>query len=394
MQLSQPIATQTTPNSLSASDTSISRLGGFTLLLVATLTIMVGAVLAPGLSSISQAMGMSEYAALLITLPALGVVLLAPVFGLLIDKWGARRTLMLSLSGYFIFGSGGAFLTQSWLIMLDRLILGGFAAGAMASGTALISQWYSGKARLGMIAKQGMAIELGGVIFLFVSGLLTEWNWRAPFLIYGFAAVILLLALATIPKQQQNADKQQKVISHSSGRPVKSVLLYAMLSMATFYSMFVSLPGHLGTVGFSEAQVGYFLAFISFMAVIAAMLMPRMITQTNESTTLATAFICFAIAHALFGLSTAVPVIILAAVITGIGFGFSIPLLNHSMVERSTERNRGRNLSYFAMAVFIGQFLTSALSFIPLSSQGIFFVCAAIALICAIKVSYSKALQP
>ncbi len=373
-------------------ENTLSKLGGFTLLLVATLTIMVGAVLAPGLTSISSELGMSDHAALLITLPALGVVLLAPFFGLLIDKWGARSTLLLSLVGYFIFGCGGAFLSQHWLIVLDRVVLGGFAAGAMASGTALITHWYTGHARLSMIAKQGMAIELGGVFFLFLGGLLSEWNWQGPFLIYALAALIFVLVLAIIPKQTPIGEVKASDGESVQSTSIKSVLTFATLAMATFYSMFVTLPGHLGNVGFSEAHVGYFLAFISFMAVIAAMLMPKMIKKTNEQITLSCAFVCFAIAHGLFSVSNSVAVMVLAAVITGIGFGFSIPLLNHAMVERSDESNRGRNLSYFAMAVFIGQFITSGLSFLPLSSQGIFILCAAIALLCAIKVKWAKTL--
>lgn len=379
-------------DNMATSANSLSKLGGLTLLLVATLTIMVGAVLAPGLTSISAALGMEEHAALLITLPALGVVLLAPLFGLLIDKWGARPTLLVSLIGYFVFGSGGAWLSEPWLIVADRVILGGFAAGAMASGTALITHWYTGHKRLDMIAKQGMAIELGGVVFLFLGGILSEWHWQAPFAIYALAAVIFLMVLTIIPTSTP-ADEAQAT-SHREDKPasIKWVLAFATLAMATFYSMFVTLPGHLGKVGFSEAHVGYFLAFISFMAVIAAMLMPKMINKTNERTTLSCAFVCFAIAHGLFSVSNAVAVMVLAAVITGIGFGFSIPLLNHATVERSNESNRGRNLSYFAMAVFIGQFITSGLSFIPLSSHGIFVLCAAIALLCAIKVKWSKTL--
>jgi hypothetical protein len=44
----------------------------------------------------------------------------------------------------------------------------------MTSSTVLISIWYHGEERLNMMAKQCMAIELGGVTFLFVAGLLAS----------------------------------------------------------------------------------------------------------------------------------------------------------------------------------------------------------------------------
>lgn len=51
---------------------TISAAGGFTLLAVAGLTIMVGCILVPGLPEIAAALGVSHAAGWLITLPSLG----------------------------------------------------------------------------------------------------------------------------------------------------------------------------------------------------------------------------------------------------------------------------------------------------------------------------------
>lgn len=177
----------------------LSRLGEITLLVMSMLTIMVGAVLAPGLNSIAPALGVSKFAPLLITLPALGAILFASFFGKLIDSIGARKTLVIALWGYLLLGIGGIWVYGPLWVSIDRILLGGFAAGVMASGTAIISEWYHGKARLSVIAKQGMAIELGGVIILFLGGLLSEINWRAPFLLYGLALICLVLTAMRIP---------------------------------------------------------------------------------------------------------------------------------------------------------------------------------------------------
>lgn len=52
--------------------------------------------------------------------------------------------------------------------------LGGVTALVMAAGTGLISEFYEGHERLTMIARQGMPIELGGVIFLFIGEVLAS----------------------------------------------------------------------------------------------------------------------------------------------------------------------------------------------------------------------------
>lgn len=105
------------------------------------------------------------------------------------------------------------------------------------------------------------------------------------------------------------------------------------------------------------------------------MLMPKVVIRTSTRTTLSIAFLCYSAAHVLFASSSATTWLVLAAICAGTGFGFSIPLLNHATVENSTDHNRGRNLSLFAMAVFSGQFITSALEFIP-SLSATLYTCA------------------
>ncbi|MDN6276864.1 MFS transporter [Psychrobacter sp.] len=362
----------------------LSRLGEYSLLLVAMLTIMVGAVLAPGLHTIAPALGFETYAPLLLTLPALGAILFAPLFGKLIDRFGARTTLLASLLGYFVFGMGGMFLHGPVIVVVDRIVLGAFAVGAMVAGTVLISQWYTGKARLNMIAKQGMAIELGGVIFLFLGGLLSELSWQAPFILYALAFVCVLLTLYSIPKKEPYPEVANSTINDDKTQPIAPVIAYAVLAMSLFYTMFTTLPGLLADLQFTESQTGYLLSYISLIAVFTAMIMPKVVGKYSENNTLILGFTSLAVAHGLFATSTATSALILAATFAGIGFGFSIPLLNHATVERSTERNRGHNLSLFGMAVFTGQFLTSFFEFVPLANTSILLLCAVVGGICVI----------
>ena len=69
----------------------------------------------------------------------------------------------------------------------------------MSAGTGLISSFHSGQACLKMIPSQGMLIELGGVIFLFIGGLLATLGWQWPFLLHLFASVLLVMQLAFVP---------------------------------------------------------------------------------------------------------------------------------------------------------------------------------------------------
>ena len=83
----------------------LNNAGSYTLLCIACLTIMVGALVAPGLISISTALNVADSAVFLVTLPALGAVIFAPIAGKLIDKYGAYRSLII---GSFLYGFLGA----------------------------------------------------------------------------------------------------------------------------------------------------------------------------------------------------------------------------------------------------------------------------------------------
>ena len=103
----------------------------------------------------------------------------------------------------------------------------------------------------------------------------------------------------------------------------------------------------------------------------------------------------FALTHFTFFNAETVQLLILGAVFCGLGFGFSIPLLNHMVVEQSHPQYRGRNLSYFTMAVFLGQFLTSFVEFLPGERSAVYAVAGiAAAIIVCLLIAERKTARP
>ncbi|MCO7231426.1 MULTISPECIES: MFS transporter [unclassified Cobetia] len=360
--------------------------GRFTLLAIACLTIMVGTVVAPGLLSIASALEVASHASWLITLPSLGAVLFAPIAGRMIDRVGAYRSLVGGLFLYGVLGAGGALLEGTVVVFADRILLGGVTAVVMAGGTTLISEWYHGHARLAMIAQQGMSIELGGVIFLFVSGVLAGIAWQLPFLLYLLAWLLLVMLWMMVPRKSPEAPAEES--GNAGGEALSSSLtsiyLAAAISLTLFFTAIVMLPERLSMLGFDETATGIFLAAISLVAVVAAMLMPKVSRALREMPTLILAFLLYAGSLFVFQQAETMTLMSVGAVLSGMGFGFSIPLLNHMTVERSHASVRGRNLSYLTMAIFLGQFLTSFLEFLPDDGSNVFGAAAVLGLIFAV----------
>lgn len=363
----------------------LSKLGSLSLLSAASLTIMVGCVIVPGLRSIAPALGVGDAASWLVTLPSLGVILLGPFAGRLIRRLGYRRALCMGLLAYGLFGFGGVFVHGHAAVFADRLLLGGATAIIMAAGTGLLSSFYEGRERLSMIALQGMSIEIGGIIFLFIGGGLTVLGWKWPFALYLLSWALMVMVMAFVPAQAEDiiehrVDEDLRPLT----KDLKIVYAAATASMILFFTGVIMLPGRLHQAGLSEAEVGYFLAFVSLVAVLGAAGMPRVSGLVGGYGTLCLGCMFFACAHLTFASAEAVPMLMLGGVSLGIGFGFTIPLSTHLAVEMSEASERGRNLAYLSMAVFLGQFLSAFMDFVPGSIDTMFVVASAIALVAAL----------
>lgn len=342
----------------------ISRFGILALLLTSSLTIMVGTVIAPSLKEISIHLGFKENPGLLITLPSLGVVLFAPFVGKLIDKKGAYLMLKWGLIPYALLGFLGAFLTNPYFVAIDRILLGFATAAIQVSGTGLIALLFYGEDRLKMIAWQGMSIELGGVAFLSFGGLLGEWGWKYPFVIYLLGLVCAILISVSV-KGNSAALNRKVVTADYTGKTIIDrnlliIILSAAFAMILFFVAFVGLPLFLpSSFHYSESETGYFMAFISIVAVLAASQMPRITRYLSHNLTLSIGFLAFTVGLTFFFLSTSNILLIIGGIAMGVGFGFTVPLLNHMTVEESTSGNMGQHLGYYSMAIFGGQFLSS-----------------------------------
>ncbi|WP_313442207.1 MFS transporter [Novosphingobium sp.] len=367
--------------------TPLSPVGVLTLLSVASLTIMVGYVIVPGLPSIASALNLGKASGWLITLPSLGVVLFGPVAGRIIDAIGPHGSLRLGLLLYGNLGLAAVFLPGVSLVLADRVLLGGATALVMCGGTALISEFFAGKERLRMIARQGMAIELGGVIFLALGGWLTAFGWAAPFSLYAVALLFLAITFWFIPQGHRSAPEQHHCVGTVGSSSLKPVFLAALCSMVVFFAAVILLPFRLTKpelAGLSESQTGYFLSFVSLVAVGFAGILAKITARIGDRRTLMMAFVAYAAAYICFATAKGLAPFVLGGISLGAGFGLSIPLVNHMTVERSPVHLRGRNLAYLSMAIFAGQFLASPLGYVPGGTANSMLVAATIALAAAL----------
>lgn len=356
----------------------LSTLGVAAILLMSSLTVMVGTAVTPAVAELGRVYGLGNYASWLITTPALGVVITTVLFGRVIDKKGPYWVAFLGLLCYGGFGVAGAYMPNVVTLLIDRVLLGAATAAIMNASVTFISAFFQGEKQLKILALQSMAMECGGVIYLSVSGMLADVSWRCPFYIYGLGFLAFFGLALFIPKvpaaAQDTEDLTGDTGAKAKGVPIPLVLLISFLGMLMFFTAMVVLPLYLqNQLGYSPSFTGYYLASIDVVSVLAAGFSPQIVKRVQEKGCLTIAFCSYGIAFLLYFLLGESLFLWIAACFVGIGFGFSTPLYNNLIVNKSTPSNKGLNISFCTMAMFAGQFL-SALLVSVLAAENLFLI--------------------
>lgn len=175
---------------------------------------LVFVAMAPVLSALAVHLGGGQggsfVAQMVMSTPAMGLVVGAPLWGGAIGRFGARPILFLALALYALVGATGLFIDSATLLIATRFLHGVAVAGVVTATSALIGIFYHGNAReriFGIQGAMGAGMALVGVI---AAGLLGQaGGWRAPFALYllAFAALaVAVMALRGITLPDEEAD--------------------------------------------------------------------------------------------------------------------------------------------------------------------------------------------
>lgn len=338
------------------------------LLAASTLTVMAGATIAPSLPGLaryfSEVPDAEFLARLALTLPALSIVVSAPVMGALIDRFGARRVLFWSTAIYVIGGTSGAFVSDLYALLAGRAVLGIGVAGVMTATTTLIGGLYPRKMRDSVLGFQGAAIALGGVVFLTAGGWLAEIDWRLPFYIYAVPLLLLPFILAKLPELATDGAETADTtdIGVMPWARLGGFYLIGLVAMTLFYIVPTQLPFLLVAAGFEDASLaGYAIAVSTFASAGTALLFGRIKTAIPTAGALGLIFVGLGLGLLIAGASDGFFVIAAAMLIAGAGAGLIMPTLSSLVLDAAPAGGQGRATAGLSMAVFLGQFLSPIL---------------------------------
>jgi MFS family permease len=344
-----------------------------TLLLASSLTVMSGATVAPSLpamkqqfeSAIADADLRTTLVKLVITLPALFIVIGSPIAGLVVDRFGRKPLLLITAVLYGFAGSSGLFLESLPAILVGRAFLGLAVAGVMVSATTLIADYYSGADRAAFMGLQSGFMGLGGVLFLTLGGALAQQNWHYPFGIYLFAWLIVpLISLFILEPDRTsshpviNSESEMTKVSTPIG---VMVIVYGLtaISQIAFYLIPVQLPFFLDSlVKASPSQSGMAIALCTLFSAIASVSYGKLKQKMEFVTFLPIIFGLMGIGYLLIGQSSIWAQVLVGLAISGIGLGILMPNMSVWLSSAVPDAMRGRALGGLSTSMFLGQFLS------------------------------------
>jgi MFS family permease len=345
-----------------------------TLLLASSLTVMAGATVSPSLPAMKQHFAsaiadpdlLTTLVKLIITLPALFIVIGSPIAGLIVDRFGRKPLLFMTAILYGFAGSSGLYLESLPTILIGRALLGLAVAGVMVSATTLIADYYSGAARAEFMGLQAGFMGLGGVVFLTIGGALAQQNWHYPFGIYLFAWLIVPL-IALFILEPDRGESSQPNLSAETEIPSQSmpvgvmIIVYGLttLSQIAFYLIPVQLPFFLDSlVKALPSQSGMAIALATLFSAIASVTYGKLKQRMEFVTFLPIIFGLMGIGYLLIGQSSSWMQVLVGLAISGMGLGILMPNMSVWLSAAVPDHMRGRALGGLSTSMFLGQFLS------------------------------------
>lgn len=341
------------------------RRGLFALILAITGTgIMGNTLLAPVIPDILDEFDVGDGGAgLLIAATSFPGIFMAPVMGVLADRFGRRRVVAPCLATFGAFGIAAALAPTFAFLLVARFGMGIGAAGLINLAVVLIGDHWSALDRTRLIGRNAAFLTVCLALMPPIGGLLAELGgWRLALAPYGLGLVTAAVAWRMLPADDPDTSvslrNQLAGIGAVIRRPaVIVVLVGGTASFMMIFGVFLStLPIHLeNEFGYGASIRGLFIAIPAVASTIVAFNLQRVRERVAARRLLVASALTFAVGFALIGATTSVALLVLGCVVYGFGEGAMIPTLQDQAVELSPSEHRGAVVAVFVGAARLGQ---------------------------------------
>ncbi len=335
------------------------------LLSAGMLVVMANAALAPALPELRAAFSDASdlQVRMILTLPALAIVLTSPFAGWAADRFGRKRLLILSALVYGLAGASGYLATDIGMMLAGRGLLGMAMAGLMTSVSTLVVDYFSGASRARFMGLQAAVGGLGGGFFLVLAGVLAESGWQQTFLMYLVALLLLPFLVTSLfePGRSGATRKAEKLpgITAPLWRLVLFTFVMVGLNQAVFNLVPLQLPFLLQTrLGATSTENGLMIGVLALFFSLGALIYGHVGTRVAHIPLAGASLALMGGSYVVVALATESASVYAAMVLCGLSLGLFMPNIQLMLANGAPQALRGRLMGGYSACLYLGQFVS------------------------------------
>lgn len=327
----------------------------YTILSISLLTVMAGAAIAPALGTISKHFaGQSPLLIqLIVSLPALFIILTNLVFPLLCRLMKTRTLALTGLLLYVLAGAGAFFVDNIWVLLVFRALMGVSVGMIMPLSTGLLAYYFPPEEQAGLMGLSAAMNQMGGVVATFLAGTLASISWNYAFLVYLLGLIAIILVALFLPNERLS---RRGGVSLSLLKRFHPSVVGMFLVMVLFFiyptNFALTASASLSEMGITLVMVG--LDVVAFLVgLVFGFLMKRFAAQMKYAAPLGfmAGYLCLAAGNSLVWL-------LLGSALIGIANGIGVPYLNTIGSVKAGKEAATTVMPLLSAALYLGQFLS------------------------------------
>jgi ACDE family multidrug resistance protein len=334
-----------------------------------------------------------ERVGLLITFFTLPGVFLAPVLGVLADRYGRKRILIPSLVLFALAGSACAFTRDFNLLLLLRAFQGIGGASLGSINTTIIGDLYSGHRRTEAMGLNASVLSIGTASYPAIGGALALFGWNYPFFLALFALPVGILVLISLKSPEPRSSQSLKAYLGGAWGYLKNLKVWAFFtgSVITFVLLYGAILTYLTLLladryNASTFIIGLMISAMSLTTALASSQLGRINRKLSLGAIIRIDFVIYGISLILIPFMPNIWLLLVPVALFGIGHGGNVPGLQTGVAGLAPLEYRAAFMSINATVLRLGQTIGPPLMSLIYLSRGFditFYAAGAIAIVTA-----------
>ncbi|MGN0189720.1 MAG: MFS transporter [Candidatus Cryptobacteroides sp.] len=332
----------------------------FTILSISLLTVMAGAAIAPALGIISDHFSGSPalLMQLIVSLPALTIILTNLVFDKLCARFKTRTLALTGLAMYVLTGCGCFLVDNIWLLLLMRALLGVSVGIIMPLSTGLLAFYFPPEKQAPLMGLSAAMNQAGGVVATFLAGILANIQWNYAFLVYAIGVFAIILVIAFLPNEKLASGGGISLKLLKRFHP-SVVGMFLVMVLFFIYPTTFAISAHSGTT-LSNNSITLIMAGLDVVAMLSGLCFGKLMRAARHQIKYM-APAGYILGYVCLSAGFSLPLLLAGTTLIGFSTGIGVPYLNTIAAMKAGKEAASTVMPLLSAALYLGQFISPVL---------------------------------